>query len=122
MTIKIVAVLIILIAVCQSQVSPIWSSTPRIDTGDVILVNSGLATTNWTTLWTTTYSAGAVFSAAPWVGLCINIFIFSNQINQNSFKYSTNWNFFLFKFSTINNKFCKSSRYCITYICLVFKS
>ena len=70
-TMKIVLLLVILIVYCSPQVSPIWSQTIRIDTGDIILINSGIATTSWVTTWSTTYTNGVTFSNAPWVALCI---------------------------------------------------
>lgn len=53
----------------DAQVAPIWSETPRIDAGDIILVQS-TATTTFTISYTRTYSVGRIFVSTPTVGLC----------------------------------------------------
>ena len=78
---KIVLLLVILIVYCSPQVSPIWSQTIRIDTGDSILINSGIATTSWVTTWSTTYTNGVTFSNAPWVALCIILLYSQGSLN-----------------------------------------
>jgi hypothetical protein len=58
----------------HAAVSPIWSETPRVDTGNKILVNNHLTTTG-TYTWSTSYHSNKTFSSNPWVGLCTHGFI-----------------------------------------------
>lgn len=66
--------LFLLAVAAYSQMSPIWSETPRVDTGNKILVNNHLSTTG-TYNWSTSYHLNKTFSNNPWVGLCNPAFI-----------------------------------------------
>lgn len=77
--------LVAAIACCiNAQVLPIWSETPRIDAGDIILVQNP-ATTSFSISYTRTYNVGRIFSSAPTVGLCTLWFMLSHQGNTHSF-------------------------------------
>lgn len=59
---------ILAIVASNAQVLPIWSETPRIDTGDVLLIQNP-STTTMNITFTTSYHTGRVFSGNPTVAL-----------------------------------------------------